>query len=36
MYQAVKRVIQSNNASWNGLAAFEDAVTRFSTKVTEL
>ena len=36
MYQAVRRVIQSNNASWNGLAAFEDAVTRFSQKVTEL
>lgn len=36
MYQAVQRVIQSNNASWNGLAAFEDAVIRFSQKVTEL
>lgn len=36
MYQAVRRVIQSNNASWNGLAAFENAVTRFSQKVTEL
>ncbi len=36
MYQAVMRVIQSNNASWNGLVAFEDAVTRFSQKVTEL
>lgn len=36
MYQAVRRVIQSNSASWNGLAAFENAVTRFSQKVTEL
>ena len=36
MYQAVRRVIQSNNASWNGLVAFENAVTRFSQKVTEL
>ncbi len=36
MYQAVRRVIQSNSTSWNGLVAFENAVTRFSQKVTEL
>ncbi|MDX1652983.1 MAG: hypothetical protein R3277_10855 [Brumimicrobium sp.] len=36
MYQSVLKVIQSNQASWNGLVAFENAVTRFSQKVTEL
>jgi len=36
MYQAVRRVLQSNNEKWNGLTAFQNAVIQFSQKVTEL
>jgi NTP pyrophosphatase (non-canonical NTP hydrolase) len=36
MYNAVQLALQHNSASWNGLAAFENAVSRFNLKVTEL
>lgn len=36
MYNAVQRTLQLNTASWNGLAAFENAVSRFTSKVTQL
>jgi len=36
MYRAVRQVIQKNNSSWSGFEAFENGVTKFVQKVTEL
>lgn len=36
MYHSVQKVLQHNSASWNGLAAFENAVTRFGQHITLL
>lgn len=36
MYRAVRQVIQKNNSSWTGFAAFENAVTKFVQQVTQL
>lgn len=36
MYRAVRQVIQKNNSSWSGFAAFENAVAKFVQQVTQL